>query len=132
MSTKMKRQSTLNPHATPFIPFSKSPIIPSQDVQKPQPKITEENADVASNYWLPDSIDFESEEQKVVENISNLYPDIPLDFIIEFAGAHGYDFELTVDMLEQFYNPNGVVEKAESSSQSQREGEKETESPVEK
>jgi hypothetical protein len=124
MDTKAKGKSTLNPNAAPFLPFSnRFSIRPSQvtnpnpplvedkehqQVPEPAHEVTQESTNRTVEYKLPDSISFDYEveltdEQRVVENISNMYPEIPWDFINEFAGAHGYDFDLTVDMLEQFY-----------------------------
>ncbi|XP_078169998.1 CTC-interacting domain 5 [Carex rostrata] len=119
MDNKAKRISSLNPNAAPFVPFSRSlttnpphsanPNPPLVECKKPQhvPEGKQESTELAAEYMLPDSIsDFEgemTEEQRVVENISTMYPEIPMDFVMEFARAHGYDFDLTVDMLEQFY-----------------------------
>jgi Ataxin-2 C-terminal region len=124
MDTKAKGKSTLNPNAAPFVPFSNTfairpspatninqPLVEDkehQQVPDPAPEETQDSTNRTVEYKLPDSISFDYEgeltdEQRVVENISNMYPEIPWDFINEFAGAHDYDFDLTVDMLEQFY-----------------------------
>lgn len=114
MDTRDKGKSKLNPNAAPFVPFSRSvktnpnpPLVEDKRYQH-VPEEAQGRTDLATEYRLPDFISFDYEEgmtdeQRVVENIATMYPEIPRDFIDEFAGAHGYDFDLTVDMLEQFY-----------------------------